>query len=146
MRFWDTNGLLNLGQTSRPWDSQQKKKTKKKKRTYRIVDFAVLADHRVKLKEREKRDKYLHLAGELKKLWKVLVTVILIVIGALGTVTKGLVKELEDLEIGTHPNYCILLRSAGIPRRALETWDFLTLKLQWKTISWCEKPSKECKY
>ena len=32
------------------------------------VDFAVLADHRVKLKECEKRNKYLNLARELKKL------------------------------------------------------------------------------
>ena len=38
-----------------------------KKRTYRIVDFAVLADHKVKLKEGEKKDKYLDLARELKK-------------------------------------------------------------------------------
>ena len=30
------------------------------------MDFVVLADHRVKLKEREKRDKYLDLAREFK--------------------------------------------------------------------------------
>ena len=40
---------------------------KKKKRTSKIVDFAVPADHRIKLKECEKRDKYLDLARELKK-------------------------------------------------------------------------------
>ncbi len=34
---------------------------------YKIVDFAVPADHRIKLKECEKRDKYLDLARELKK-------------------------------------------------------------------------------
>ena len=39
----------------------------KKKRTCNIVDFAVPADHRIKLKENEKRDKYLDLARELKK-------------------------------------------------------------------------------
>ena len=43
---------------------------KKKKRTCRKVDFAVSADHKVKLKESEKRDKYLDLARELKKLWE----------------------------------------------------------------------------
>ena len=31
------------------------------------MDFVVPADHRVKIKEREKRDKYLDLARELKK-------------------------------------------------------------------------------
>ena len=39
----------------------------KKKNTCRIVDFAVEADHRVQLKEREKSDKYLDLAREQKK-------------------------------------------------------------------------------
>ena len=33
----------------------------------RIVDFAVAADHRVKIKESEKRDKYSDLARKLKK-------------------------------------------------------------------------------
>ena len=60
-----------------------KKKKKKKKKICKIVDFAVPADHRIKLKEYEKRDKYLDLAGELKKLWNMKVTIIPIVIGAL---------------------------------------------------------------
>ena len=34
----------------------------KKKRTCKIMDFAVPADHRVKLKESKKTDKYLDLA------------------------------------------------------------------------------------
>ena len=41
---------------------------KKKKKICKIVDFALPADHRIKLKECEKRDKYLDLARELKKL------------------------------------------------------------------------------
>ena len=32
------------------------------------MDFGVLADHRVKLRESKKRDKYLDLARELKKI------------------------------------------------------------------------------
>ena len=39
----------------------------KKKRTCKIVNFAVPADHRIKLKECEKKDKYFDLARELKK-------------------------------------------------------------------------------
>ena len=73
---------------------------KKRKKICRIVDFAVPADHRIKLKECEKRDKYLDLARELKKLWNMKVTIIPIVIGAFCTVTKGLLKGLEDLEVG----------------------------------------------
>ena len=36
-------------------------------RTCRIVDFTVRANHWVKLKESEKKDKYLDLAREVKK-------------------------------------------------------------------------------
>ena len=71
----------------------------KKKRTCKIVDFAVPADHRIKLKECEKKYKYLNLARELKKLWNMKVIIIPIVIGTFGTVTKGLLKRLKDLEI-----------------------------------------------
>ena len=38
----------------------------KRKRICKIVDFAVPADHRINLKESEKKDKYLDLARELK--------------------------------------------------------------------------------
>ena len=47
------------------------------------------------MKECEKRDKYLDLARELEKLWNMKETIIPIVIGALSTVTKGLVQGLE---------------------------------------------------
>ena len=66
----------------------------KKKRTSQIVDFAIPADHRVKLKENEKKDKYLDFARGLKKLWNMKVRFIAIIIVALGTVTKGLLKGL----------------------------------------------------
>ena len=110
----------------------------KKKRTYKIVDFAVPADHRIKLKECVKKDKYLDLARELKKLWNMQVTIIPIVIGAFGTVTKGLLKGLDDLEVGGREETIqttALLRTARILRRVLETWgDLLSLRFQWKTI------------
>ena len=96
----------------------------KKKRTCKIVNFAVPADHRIKLKECEKKNKYLDLARELKKLWNMQVTIIPIVIGAFGTVTKGLLKELEDLEVGGRVETIqttTLLRTARILRRVLET-------------------------
>ena len=97
MGLWYTNGWPNLGKKTRPYNNQQQKRRKK---TCKIVDFAVPVDHRIKLKECEKRDKYLDLARELKKLWNMKVTKIPFVIGAFGTVTKGLLKGLEDLEVG----------------------------------------------
>ena len=68
-----------LGQTTRHYNNQQKKKSKKK-RTCKIVDFAVLADHIIKLKESEKKDKYLDLARELKKQWNMKVIIIPIMV------------------------------------------------------------------
>ena len=64
------------------------------------------------------------------------VTIIQIMIGAFGTVTKGLLKRLEDLEVGGWVETIQttdLLKMARILRRVLETWgDLLSLKLQWK--------------
>ena len=77
------------------------------------------------------------------------VTVTPIVIGALGTVTRGFVQGLEDLEITGRVETIqtsVLLRSTRILRRVLETYgDLLPLRLQWKTISWSEKLSNEQK-
>ena len=58
-----------------------------------------------------------------KKLWNMKVTIIPIVIGAFGTVTKGLLKGLEDLEVGGRVETIqttTLLRMARILRRVLE--------------------------
>ena len=70
------------------------------------------------------KDKYLDLARELKKLLNMMVTIIPIVIGAFGTVTKGLLKGLEDLEVGGRAETiqtAVLLRTARILRRVLPT-------------------------
>ena len=53
-----------------------------KKRICKIVEFAVPADRRIKLKECEKKDKYVDLARELKKLRNMKMTIVVIVIGA----------------------------------------------------------------
>ena len=59
------------------------------------MNFAVPANHRVKLTESKKG---ISTYG-IEKLCNMKVSVITNVIGALGSVTKGLVKGLEDLEI-----------------------------------------------
>ena len=64
------------------------------------MDFAVAANHRVKIKESELTDQYLGLCQRIKKAMELEVAVIPIVIGVLGTVSKGLVRRLEELEIG----------------------------------------------
>ena len=102
--------------------NNKKKKKKKKKRICKILDFDVLADHRINPKECEKKDKYLDLARDLKRLWNMKVTIVPIVIGALGTISKGLLKDLEDMEFGGRIETIqktALLRTARILRRVL---------------------------
>ena len=53
----------------------------------------------VKIKEKEKKDKYLDLAKEVRKLWNMRMMAISIVIGMFGIIHKGLEKGLEELEI-----------------------------------------------
>ena len=66
------------------------------------------------------------------------VTVIPIVIGAIGAVTEGLLQGQEDLEIKAWVETIqtiTLLRWVRILRTVLETWeDLLSLKLEWKTF------------
>ena len=68
------------------------------------------------------------------------VTIITIVIGTFVTITKGLLKGLEDLELGGRVETIqttASLRTPRILRKVLENWeDLLSLRLQWKTISW----------
>ena len=60
---------------------------KKKNENLQIVHFPILADHRVKFKEGEKRDIYLDLARELKKLCNMKVTELPTVVDELGTIS-----------------------------------------------------------
>ena len=104
-----------------------------------------MANHWVKLKESEKRDKYLDLARELKKLRNI--KLIPIVIGTLGTINKWLAQGLEDLEITgrteTNPNHYITEngqnteKSLGDLRRLAITQTSVKdhqLTLTWKTL------------
>ena len=76
----------NVGDMTRPSDCQQENEN-------------LPNSCRVKLKESKRREKYLDLAWELKKLFNMKKTVSPIVTGVFSTVTKGLVQGLEYLEI-----------------------------------------------
>ena len=82
----------------------------------------------------KKIDNYLDLARELIKLWYMKVTVMPIVSGTLGTVTKGLVQGLGDLEIRRRVESiqtAAFIRSARILRGFLEASEkLLSLRLQ----------------
>ena len=110
----------------------------KKKGICKIVDFAVTPDHTIKLRECEKKDKYLDLARELKKLWNAKVTIVPIVIGAFGTITKGLLKGLEDLKVGGRVENCEnTKKSPGDLRKLAVTQTPVKnhqMSLMWKTL------------
>ena len=87
------------------------------------MDFAVPAGHRVKLKGNEKKYKNLDLARGLKKLLNMKVTVIPVVIGALGTVTKRLVQGLRNKRMsGDYSNYCFIEISQNAGKGSGDLW------------------------
>ena len=89
-----------------------------------LPNSGLCPSHRVKLKKNDKRNKYLDLTRELKKLLNMKVTVILIIIRALRPVTKGLVQVLQDFEIRRREETIqktASLRSIRISRRVPET-------------------------
>ena len=53
------------------------------------MDLIVPADYRVEMKSNKKLEKYLHLSGELKKLWYRKMTVKPIIIGVLRRISKN---------------------------------------------------------
>ena len=83
-----------------------------------------MADYRIKLKESEKKVKFLDLAWESKTLWNMIVTVIPIVIGSVGSHQRtdiGTGGRVENIQTTA------LLRSARKLRKVLR---LLWLKLQ----------------
>ena len=85
------------------------------------MDFVIPTDHGLKTNENEKRNKYLDVTRQLRKLWNIWVTVIPIGNDVLGTASKGSVTSLEELEIGRRfetVQIIELLRSARNSRKS----------------------------
>ena len=71
----------------------------KKKRTCKIIDFAVPGDSRIKEKEKEKIEKYQDLRRELQKIWNVRVKIIPLVVGSLGAIPKQFGNRLKEIGV-----------------------------------------------
>ena len=69
---------------------------------YFIIDIAVPNDSGIFEKEKEKIEKYQDLRRELAKLWSIKTSVVPIVVGALGTVTKNLGKHKFPFNLKFH--------------------------------------------
>ena len=96
----------------------------KVKKLYQIVDFAVPYDTKVNTKEVEKIEKHQDLARELTKLWNMKVSIIPVIVGALGTTPKTICKRMEDIGIKTRilelQKTTIISHSARIFRKVHE--------------------------
>jgi len=62
-----------------------------------LNDIAILDDSNINTKETEKLSKYQDLENEVSRMWKGRTKIVPVIIGALGTITKGLDKNLRLL-------------------------------------------------
>ena len=69
------------------------------KKEVKIIDIAVPVDSRVKEKEGEKIEKYKNLKEEIERIWKMKATVIPVVIGALGAVSRDFGGHIGRLQV-----------------------------------------------
>jgi len=67
----------------------------KKEKTCTLIDMSIPADRNVVQKEAEKKLKYKSLCIEIKRMWNLKCTIIPVIIGATGIVTRSLQKNLE---------------------------------------------------
>ena len=96
----------------------------RKNRKWWLVDFSVPYDPNVARKEKEKLDKYKDLAAEVARMHKVNVEVVPIVVGALGVVSKELIRWLNKLGVGDVVGglqTSAIIGTAAILRKVLRT-------------------------
>ena len=62
--------------------------------TCKLIDMTVPSDRNIALKEIEKKSKYKYLELEIQRMWQMKSIVIPVVVGALGTVKKGMVETI----------------------------------------------------
>ena len=90
--------------------------------TCKLIDMTVPCDKNVSIKEMEKKSKYQDLEIEIQRMWKMKTKVIPIVIGALGTIRKGMEDNIrsvsENPNLQTVQKTC-LLGTARILRKVL---------------------------
>ena len=67
----------------------------KKEKTCTLIDVAIPADRNVVQKEAEEKLKYRSLGIEVQRMWNLKCTIVPVIIGATGIVTRSLRKNLE---------------------------------------------------
>ena len=69
----------------------------KKEKTCTLIDVAIPADRNIVQKESEKKLKYKSLCIEVQRMWNLKCTIVPVIIGATGIVTRSLRKHLETV-------------------------------------------------
>ena len=69
----------------------------KKEKTRTLIDVAIPADRNTVQKEAEKKLKYKSLCIEIQRMWNLECTIVPVIIGATGIVTRSLRKNLETV-------------------------------------------------
>ena len=90
--------------------------------TCKLIDMTVPSDRNIALKEIEKKSKYNDLELEIQRMWHMETIVIPIVVGALGTVKKRMVENIEKVAkraTVTKIQKICMLGSARILRKVL---------------------------
>ena len=95
----------------------------KKEKTCTLIDVAIPADRNVVQKEAEKKLKYNSLCIERQRMWNLKCTIVQVIIGATGIVTRSLKKNLETVP-GKHSidslQKTAILGTAHIIRKVLQ--------------------------
>ena len=90
--------------------------------TCKLIDMTFPSDRNIALKEIEKKSKYKDLKLEIQRMWHMKTIVFRVVVGALGTVKKGMVeniKKVSERETVTEIQKICMLRSARILRKVI---------------------------
>ena len=90
----------------------------KKKETCTLIDVAIPADRNAVQKEAEKKLKYKSLCIEIQRMWNLKCTIIPVIIGATGIVTRSLRKNSEPVP-GKH-SWSAILGTSHIIRKVLQ--------------------------
>ena len=65
--------------------------------TCKLIEMTVPSDRNIALKVIKKKSTYKDLELEIQRMWHMKTVVILVVVGALGTVKKGMVKNIKKV-------------------------------------------------
>ena len=90
--------------------------------TCKLIDMTVPSDRNIALKETKKKCKYKDLELEIQRMWHMKTVVIPVVVGALGTVKKGMaenIKKVSERATMTEIQKICMLGSARILRKVL---------------------------